>query len=281
MAATSPELNFPADEIHYRVEHVKNSISHIIRSSQDLQRKLLIREDIGDQAEKTLMHRVDSAMEDVLVQLISQKFTNDFFLCEVVGQITGKNDFCWVIDAIDGSMNFLRAIPMYGISIGLQYRNHLVAGIVVFPDYEDVYSAILGQGAYKNGERIYVSKISTLESSILISSFPSSHKSVMREIISEISSFVNSGRSIRRTGSIVLDLCWIAEGKVDGLWEREVEIFDIAGIEVLLKEAGGKITNFQGESPASYPSSIIATNGLLHKQVQDVLKRTRTDLNLN
>lgn len=281
MAATSPELNFPLDEIHYRIEHIKDHIPDLSIAAKELQQKLLIREDIADREEKLLMDKVDSAMEDVLVQIISKKFTNDFFLCESIGEVVGKNDFRWVLDAIDGSMNFLRGIPLYAIAIGLQYRNQLVAGIVLFPDFHDAYTAIHGQGAYKNGKQIFVSKISSLESSILISSFPSNRKSVMREIISEISAFVNSGRSIRRTGSIVMDLCWIAEGKVDGIWERDVEIFDIAGVEVLLREAGGKITNLSGETIPSYPSGIIASNGLLHNQIKDILKRTRNELNWN
>ncbi|MCB1177846.1 MAG: inositol monophosphatase [Leptospiraceae bacterium] len=281
METTSPPLNFPLDEIHYRVEHIKNFFPQLVIEAKELQKRIQVRNTLADREEKSLMDRADSSMEDVLVQYISKKFVNDFFLCEHVGEIIGKNDYRWVIDAVDGAMNFIRGVPLYGISIAIQYRNQVVAGVVIIPEFQDIYHSIYGQGAFKNNDQIHVSKINTIDRSILISSFPTNRKSIMREIISEISAFVKSGRSVRRTGSIVLDLCWIAEGKFDGLWERDVRIFDAAAAGIILAEAGGKLTDFYGEPSPNYPTGIIASNGHIHPQITEILKRSREELNLN
>jgi myo-inositol-1(or 4)-monophosphatase len=277
---TSHSLHFPLDEVNYRLEHIRENLFNIVNTAFDIQARLKIKKNLSDTEEKIYLDQADQFMENFLVELISSKFTNDFFLCEGMGEILGKNDFRWIIDAVDGTMNFLREIPLFCISIGLQYRNTVVCGIVIVPSTKEIYYTILGQGAYKNERKISVSAISNLDRALLISSFPNKNSN-MREIISEISAFVSTGRSIRRTGSFVLDLCWIAEGKVDGVWEKDVNIFDMGAAGLLIQEADGKYTNFLGESIVSYPSSVVVSNKHIHTQILEVLKKTHQELNLN
>jgi myo-inositol-1(or 4)-monophosphatase len=278
---TSPPLHFPNDEVNYRLVHIKNSVPFLMESAWKIQEKLRINRTMSDAEEKASLDQADEFMEEHIIQLISEKFPNDFLLCEHKGLILGKNDFRWVIDAIDGSMNFLRGIPLFCISIGLQFRNSPVCGIVLVPSMGEVYHAIHGEGAYKNDDRLYVSSIQTIDRSLLISSFPTNRNSNMREIISEISAFVSTGRSIRRTGSLVLDLCWLAEGKIDGIWEKEVSVFDMTAAGLIVHEAGGSTSNYTGDHISGYPSSVIASNGYIHSQIVDVLKKSRQELNLN
>jgi myo-inositol-1(or 4)-monophosphatase len=279
--ATSPPLHFPIDEVNYRLEHIKENFSNIINAAYDIQSRLRITKTLTDGEEKHYLDLSDQYMENFLIELIQSKFSNDFFLCEHLGEILGRNDFRWVIDGIDGSMNFLRDIPLFCVSIGLQYRNTPICGVVIVPPLKDIYFSIWGQGGFKNEERIHVSSILTLDRALLISSFPTSRQSNMREIISEISAFVSTGRSIRRTGSFVLDLCWLSEGKVDGVWEKDIGVFDIAAAGLIVHESGGNYSDFLGAPIQAYPSSVVASNGYIHGQIVEVLKKSRQELNLN
>ena len=283
---TSPPLNFPIDEIQYRISHIKDNSADIIAKSKELQRKLTFKETITDEDEKRRLDNADSVFEQQLIELISKKFVNDHFLCENKGIVLGKNDYRWIIDAIDGSMNFLRGLPLYAISLGLCYRDSIVAGVIIIPDSQELYYAIHGNGAYKNEAQIQVSSINMIDRAFLISSFPSSRTSNMREVITEISAFVSCARSVRRSGSFILDMCWLAEGKIDGIWEKEVGVFDACASLLLVTEARGMVTNYKGEAIYTstinpQPTSFISSNGLIHNQIIEVLNKTRNELSLN
>jgi len=278
---TADPLNFPNDEVVLRISHIVDNYQKIIQSCRELQMKLSYSESITDEREKELLDEVDSEFEKFLIDHIGKKFTNDSFKCESAGTIDGRGDFAWTLDAIDGSINFLRKLPLYAISLGLSYRNTPVAGIVLLPDLGDIYTAIHGEGALKNNNLIHTSTVGTIDRALLISSFPSYRNTNVRNTISEISAFVSKGRSIRRTGSIVVDICWLAEGRIDGLWERDVSEFDLAASTLILLEAGGAISNIKGEEILSYPSDLVISNGIIHSQIVDVIRKTRTEHTLN
>jgi myo-inositol-1(or 4)-monophosphatase len=278
---TSPELNFPLEEITARINLIEQKIGFLIDETKKIQKNLYIATTLDDLVEKKQLDRAESKVYEILKEVILQNFPEDSISSEEEIKILGKNNFTWVLDPIDGSMNFLRRLPLYVISIGIQHRETSVAGIVIAPDFGDVYSAILGQGATKNHEEISVSQIHKLDRALLISAFPSNRKIILREILADLSAFLTSGRSIRRTGSIVLDLCWIAEGRIDGLWEKSVGIYDLSAATIILKEAGAIITDYSGSHTITYPSEIVVTNAYIHDQVLEVLKKSRTEISLN
>lgn len=279
--STADPLNFPNDEVHSRLEYINTQCLQIIKACRELQKKLSYNESISDEKEKELLDESDIAFEKYLIDLIDSKFPEDSFFCEAAGNLTGKGDFSWTLDAIDGSINFLRKLPLYAISMGIGYRNLPIAAIIILPELGDTYTAVLGEGAFKNGEKIQVSNISTIDRALLISSFPSYRSSNMRNTFSEISAFVSKGRSIRRTGSVVVDICWLSEGRIDGLWERDLSVFDLAAATVILQEAGGLITNLTGETILSFPSDVLLSNGKIHHQIVDIIRKTRTEHTLN
>jgi myo-inositol-1(or 4)-monophosphatase len=277
----APNLNFPIEELNERIAYIEQNIPYFITSCKEIQKKLLIRETLSDAEEKERLDQADRKFEQVLLETIHRKYNLDSSLCEQNGNIIGKTNFRWVIDAIDGAMNFLRGVPLYAISIGIQHREANVAGIIILPETRDVYVGVHGSYALKNQNRILVSEIDSLDRSLIITPFPSQKKINLQEIMSELSAFVASGRSIRRTGSTVVDLCWLAEGKIDGIWEKGIQIWDFAAASVLIKEAGGKLSDFKGDDLFSFPSTMVASNGLVHGQILEVLKKTRQELSLN
>ncbi|MCE9501580.1 MAG: inositol monophosphatase [Leptospira sp.] len=277
----SPNLEFPIDETHRRVAYIKSKISQISEAAIKLQKDLRTGRAITDSEEKERMLKSDLAIEDILIKNIQKNFPEDLILSEEAGHLPGTGNFRWVIDPVDGSMNFVRGLPLYAISIGIEYRESSVAGIVVLPAFNDVYIAILGEGASKNGVPISVSLTDKLSNAMLITSFPTNRKEVIGELMSELSAFVASGRSIRRTGSVVLDMCWVSEGLIDGLWEKGIKIWDTSATSVILHEAGGKLTDLNGVAFLSGQSEILASNGHLHKQVLEVLQKIKKGYSLN
>jgi myo-inositol-1(or 4)-monophosphatase len=206
------------------------------------------------------------------------RFPKDSLLIEDMDPVQGTSGFRWVIDPIDGSMNFSRGLPMYAISIGLEYREGPVAGVVLVPELQDIYSAILGEGATKNGDSIFPSSTSDLSRSIFAPNLPTKRSHNIAEIVADLTTLITYARSIRRSGSLVLDLCWISEGCLDGLWEKNIQHWDLCASSVILGEAGGKITDFDGKHYWNGLPEIVATNGILHDGILDVLKNAKSSI---
>lgn len=277
----SPEQNFPIDEIQRRIAYIYNKRFYITANAREIQNKLTFSHTLTDLEEKNILDKSDEYLGNVLIQLIMGEFPYDYVTCESCNDISGKSEYRWVIDPIDGAMNFARNIPLYSVSLGIQHRGVNVGGIVILPEFNEIYSAVYGEGAYKNNKRIKVSEVNCLERALLVSSFPNNRKFIPREMLAEVSAFVTSGRSIRRTGSVILDLCWLAEGRVDGLWDKDIKDIDMAATSVIIREAGGSLSDFQGSSVLILPGNIIATNGLIHKQIVELIKKSREELTLN
>lgn len=281
MATTAPELNFPIEEITQRVEFIEQKIDSLISGIKSIQEEVFISKTLDDLIEKKQLDFAEKKVYDLIKNLILSEFPDDSISSEDEIKISGKNNFTWVLDPIDGSMNFLRRLPLYVVSIAIQHRENSVAGIVLAPELKDFYSAILGQGAKKNNSFIHCSEIHKLDRALLISAFPVNRKIILQEVLADLSAFLTAGRSIRRTGSIVLDFCWIAEGKIDGIWEKSVGLFDMAAASVILKEAGAKQTNYKNQPILSFPSDIVISNEFIHNQIIEVLKKSRTENSLN
>ncbi len=281
MATTAPELNFPIEEITQRVNFIEQKISFLISGIKTIQEEVFISTTLDDLVEKKQLDNSEKKVYDLIRNLILSEFPDDSISSEEEIKISGQNNFTWVLDPIDGSMNFLRRLPLYVVSIAIQHRDTSVAGMVLAPELKDFYSAILGQGARKNDSLIRCSEIHKLDRALLISAFPVNRKIILTEILADLSAFLTAGRSIRRTGSIVLDFCWIAEGKIDGIWEKSVGIFDMAAASVILKEAGAKLTNYKNQPLISFPSDIVISNQYIHDQIIEVLKKSRTENSLN
>lgn len=282
MPPTYSPLHFPIDEIEYRLEFLKNLTVQVIPKLEQVYYDLRITQGLTDEEEKIHIDDAELSLEEFFLSQITKAFPNDSILSEHSKEKIGRGDYRWILDVLDGSVNFLRGNPLFAMSFAIQHRNTNVGAYIFLPSLKMEYEAVHSKGAKQNGKKIQVSEILLLENSQLIPSFPSRFKDFeIREILSELYSFVHKGRSIRRTGSFVIDMCWLSSGIIDGLWERNVDIFDFAGVSLLLKESGGYLTNFKGEEITHFPENVIASNGLIHEQILTIITKSKKDFNLN
>lgn len=219
MGISSPTINFPVDETIKRIEYVKANAMGIIHEAKKIQREVSAIRSDTDADEKERIDAADGKLGEILIRFLQKSFPKDGILCEDKPPIDG-GEFKWVLDPVDGSMNFVRGLPLYAISFGLEHRETPVGGVVIVPPQESVYSAVMGEGAFKNGEQIVTSRVSELNRAIFSPNLPTKRAHMIQEIMADLSGFLTYARSFRRTGSFVLDSCFIAEGVMDAIWEK-------------------------------------------------------------
>ncbi|TGL44276.1 inositol monophosphatase family protein [Leptospira perdikensis] len=280
MGISSPTISFPIDETIKRIEYVKANAMGIIHEAKKIQREVSSVRSETDADEKERIDSADGKLGDILIRFLQKSFPKDGIICEDKPTIDG-GDFKWVLDPVDGSMNFVRGLPLYAISFGLEHRETPVGGVVIVPPQESVYSAVMGEGAYKNGEQIRTSRISELNRAIFSPNLPTKRAHMIQEIMADLSGFLTYARSFRRTGSFVLDACFIAEGVMDAIWEKTVKHWDVSAISVILAEAGGKLTDLNGVHYYTGLPELVASNGVLHSEILNLLKTVRSTVSRN
>jgi len=268
-------LGFPVDEVVKRVAFIKQLLPPLGRRLLSFQDEVNIRLSDSSDMDRIMMTRADQHIEFNLIEALQEKFPDDSITSEEKGGVSSHGEFHWWIDPVDGTKNFIHGIPLFAISVGLTFRGDPVAGVVEVPSFRDTYHAILTAGAYKNDSPIHVSNLESLERSMITNGLPFNRKEILHELISDISAFISSGIGLRRTGSAVLDLCWVAEGRFDAMWERSLRPWDTCAPSVLIQEAGGKISGFNGEPYHVQLPDIVATNDIIHSTVIEVLHRKR------
>jgi myo-inositol-1(or 4)-monophosphatase len=169
----------------------------------------------------------------------------------------------WIVDPLDGTTNYVHDCPLYCVSIGLQVGGELVVGVVFEPGRGEMFAAIRGGGARLNGRRLSTSRVSRLDEALLSTGFPPDMRGQER-MLDWWRHFSLRAQSLRRTGSTALNLAWIAAGRFDGYWAFDNHVWDVAGATVLLREAGGVITNVDGTVYDPYTPDALASNGPLH-----------------
>jgi myo-inositol-1(or 4)-monophosphatase len=180
---------------------------------------------------------------------------------------TGTSDYRWFVDPLDGTTNFAHGYPVFCVSIGLEYRKELVAGVIYDPTRDELFSAARGTGATLNGKPIHVSKTKTLSESILATGFPS-HKRHKNPNIHFYHQITLRSHGIRRAGSAALDLAYVASGRYEGFWEFNLNPWDTSAGVVLVREAGGLVTKFDGSDFNIDSRELLSSNGLLHEELK-------------
>lgn len=207
----------------------------------------------------------DLFSEKIILNTIQKKFPDHQILSEEVGLVNDKHDFLWVIDPLDGSINFSRKIEDFCISIGLVYKNKRILGVIYHPFHDIIYVAEKGKGSYKNGKRIYVSKEKKLID-CLISTDWSSKMDSRKSNLKLLSSFCFDVKNVKILGSGALQLANIAEGKIDLYFLSSSHYWDHAAGAILIEEAGGKVSDFSGKKFDEYSENIMASNKTIHPQ---------------
>jgi len=205
--------------------------------------------EISYKSRTDLLTNIDKASEEFLFKKVSEKFPNHTIIAEEGSFQDGKDEFVWYIDPLDATNNFAHGIPFFCISIGVysKHLNRVVVGVIYDPIHNECYSATLGDGAKLNNQPIKVSKISDIGISMISTGFPYDKENPEKNNLKQFSVFLPQIQGIRRIGSAALDLCYLAIGRVDGFWEPELKPWDMAAGSIIVEEAGGKVTNYEGE----------------------------------
>ena len=215
----------------------------------------------------------DKKVEKILIDELQKARSNYSILSEEIGEIKNDEEFKWIIDPIDGTSNFLHGIPHFGISVALEKNKEIICGIIFDPIKNEIFSTEKGNGSYLNNQRIRVSSRKKLEDCILFTGGPrqtSKNKEVALEEYKKFSSKVLI--PIRKFGSASLDMAYIAAGRCDGFWQRDLHYWDIATGILLVKEAGGFVTDFKGTDKYIENKTILAANSRIHEAMIEVLK---------
>ena len=219
----------------------------------------------GDEVD--LVTQADQRSEHAIVARLNQYFPGHAIAAEEgTGQETAS-EFRWHVDPLDGTTNFAHGYPCFCVSIALAQRDTLLAAVVFNPFYNELYAAARGEGATFNGKKIAVSKVATLSTSLLCTGFPVRNRKFSPNL-QYYGEFTQRSHGVRRDGSAALDLAGVASGRFDGFWEFGLNKWDTAAGVLLIQEAGGKVTDFQGNPYQLGGPVILATNGLIHEEMR-------------
>jgi myo-inositol-1(or 4)-monophosphatase len=223
-----------------------------------------------------LVTDVDVAVERMFRALVSERFPDHQVLAEEFGgEAAAPPGPCWVFDPIDGTTNFTHGLPIFCSSLALEIDGVAEVAAVYDPNRRELFTAERGGGAFLNGRPLRVSATETLVDAMLVTGFPYDIHSRIEEIVGLFGAFVGRARAVRRLGSAAIDLCYIAAGRMDGFWESDLKPWDIAGGALIVAEAGGRVTNMDGSAFASRAGHVLATNGLLHDAMLEVVSAFR------
>ena len=213
-----------------------------------------------------LVTQADRSSEELIVSRIRKQWPTHDLIGEEGSRTETGSDYRWYIDPLDGTTNFAHGFPVFCVSMGLEYKNELIVGVIYDPCRDEMFAAEKGSGSRLNARTIHVSRISRLAESLVATGFPS-HKRHKNPNIHFYHQITLRSHGVRRAGSAALDLCCVAAGRFDGFWEFNLNSWDTAAGVLLVTEAGGKVTNYAG-APFSIDSrEVLATNGLIHAEI--------------
>ena len=215
----------------------------------------------------------DKRVEKIIINELNVENSKYSVLCEEKGELIGKNkEKRWIIDPIDGTTNFLNGLPHFAISIAYEEKGEILSGIIFDPIKNEMFFAEKGQGAYLNNTRTRVSNKSDFKNSLLVTGGPRYTSNIKDKVFKEYIELAKKVRPpIRKSGSAALDLAYVAAGRFDGSWQRELKYWDIAAGIIILKESGGFINNLRGDNYLQDKIDIVATNSKIHKELSTFL----------
>lgn len=219
-----------------------------------------------------LVTEADIEAEKIIMDIIHKSFPQDGFVAEEAGEQSRSASRIWIIDPLDGTINFAHDFPFFAVSIGLQVDGDVVLGVVFNPYMDEFFEAAKGSGAFLNGKAIHVSSTSDLVDSLLAVGFPYTLHQDPHRVMDHMKKMSVRAQAIRRPGSAAIDLCYVAAGKLDGYWEEGLKPWDTAGGMIIVREAGGIVSDYDGNPFSPDKGTIVASNPAIHAAMLDVLK---------
>jgi myo-inositol-1(or 4)-monophosphatase len=229
-----------------------------------------------------LVTEADHASEKAILGIIKKNFPDHQILTEESGEINtadpaaSRTTTKWIIDPIDGTVNFAHGIPINCVSIGIEHNNRIIMAAVYNPHINELFFAEKDEGATLNDKPIHVSDETQTIKSCLVTGFPYTYINEPNGPLEIFERFIRKGVPVRRLGSAAIDLCWVAAGRFDGFYEHKLEPWDSAAGWLIVEEAGGKVTDLEGNPFSPYQHKILATNGHIHEEMLAVVKGEKT-----
>ena len=223
-----------------------------------------------------LVTEADHAAEKAIIEKIKSQYPDHHILSEEVGELVQNSRYKWIIDPIDGTVNFAHGIPLNCVSIAVEHNGEIVLGAVYNPHMNEFFLAEKGRGATLNDKPIKVSDQTEPIKACLVTGFPYTYLDMPNGPLSIFERFIRKGVPVRRLGSAAIDLCWVAAGRFDGFYEHKLEAWDSAAGFLMVEEAGGKVTDFEGNAFSPYQHRLLATNGKLHDELLAIINNEKS-----
>lgn len=228
--------------------------------------------EITEKSHNDFVTQIDKMSEECVITHIKKAYPDHCILSEEIGYQKGFNeDYCWVIDPLDGTHNFIHGFPQFAISIAVMKNNVTELGLVYDPIRQELFTATRGQGAYVNSRRMRISTTSKMEKSLIGTGFPFRNKETIKTYLDIFEKVFSRCGDIRRTGSAALDLAYVAAGRLDAFWESNLMNWDMAAGALMIKEAGGIVCDFQGGETYLENGKIVAGNPKILKELIGLL----------
>ncbi len=219
-----------------------------------------------------LVTEADFQAEKAILEIIGRNFPQDNILAEETGGQEHTSGRTWLIDPLDGTTNFVHGFPFFAVSIALEVEKKIVLGVVHNPFMNELFEASKGTGAFLNKKPLQVSRMQNLKQALLATGFPYDIHERPERIMELLEKMVVKAQGVRRPGSAAIDMCYVAAGRLDGFWEQDLKPWDTAAGSIIVEEAGGKLSTFQGEPYTPYLNSVVAANPFIHQAMIEVLK---------
>lgn len=258
--------------VNIAVRAARRAGSLIVRHLEQLDREKIFEKGLND-----LVTVVDRAAEEAIIETIQAAYPHHGILGEETGHHPGDDDFLWIIDPLDGTMNYVHGFPQFAVSIGIEHRGQIEHGVIYDPLSQDLYTATRGSGAQLNGRRIRVSERNGLPGTLIGTSFPFHNRETdsLDNHLKPFKTIFSQCADVRRTGSAALNLAYTACGRLDGFWESGLKEWDMAAGILLVREAGGFVTDFDGENHFLEKGHIIAGSRKVHADILRILQESK------
>lgn len=252
--------------------YVAVAIEAVLRSGAIQKERYGTKIEIRHKGTIDLVTEVDRACEDAVLDTLRSRFEGHDIVTEETHIDRTGSRFVWYVDPLDGTTNYAHGYPCFCTSVALAVDGEVVAGAVYDPLRDELYTAERGAGAHLNGRRLQVSTSDELLQSLLITGFPYDLRDDLKNKLALFNKFMGVARAVRRDGAAALDLSYVAAGRADGFWEEKLQSWDMAAGKLLIEEAGGRVSRFDGSPSGVRADELLASNGALHAAMMEVVR---------
>lgn len=214
-----------------------------------------------------LVTEMDKKSEKMITRYLEEQFPRHNIIAEEGGGVDRGSEFVWYIDPLDGTSNYAYHVPWFAVSIGLHKDGEPIVGVIYHPVNDELFTAEVGKGAFLNGKSLSVSHRDKVEDSLFVTGFPYYIKKKPHRVLENFKRFLLNSRGIRRYGAAAIDLAYVASGKYDGFWEEGLKPWDTGAGILLVREAGGNVTDYHGKRYTVFCDTMVASNGKIHNEM--------------